>query len=39
MAANPNTAKVERLVKLGGGPGLISYISKLPVGLNVPQDA
>ena len=37
MAVDPNTPKVDRFIRLGGGPYLIRYNSRLPVVVYVPE--
>ncbi len=37
MAVNPDAAKVERFITLGGEPYLVRYNSRLPVVVYVPQ--
>ena len=39
MAIDPNAPKVTRFITLGGGPYLIRYNSRLPVVVQVPEDA
>ena len=38
MAIDPNAPKVSRFIRLGGGPYLIRYNSRLPIVVYVPED-
>ena len=37
MAVDPNAPKVDRFIRLGGGPYLVRYNSRLPIVIYVPE--